>query len=968
MLQDHEQQADKLQGAAVAAEGGRGHAGTRATSARSAVSGPARTMSETGPGTGGGNAGETPREVDGRSGDERPLPWLLRQKIAVPDRVTGYLDRAGLVERAMPTRRRLTVLQAPGGFGKTTLLAECCRRLREDGIPTAWVSVDEQDEPGVLDTYIAYACQSAAAGAVAASEQFAKPGLDNARGGSESRTGLAVREIADLDGPFVLMFDELERLGNPGSAALLDFLLQRGPPNLHLAFACRQLPAGVNVAGAVLEGRAAIVSTEELRFSKSEVADFFDGKLSRPRLAALMSESAGWPFALRISRNEIESGARGHDRAAQEFVENWVESRLFAGLGAEDREFLLDIGLFEWMDAAFLDNVLERSDSMRRIGTMPFLVGLLEPVRDGPTEVWRLHPLIREYCARRRFRETPQRFCTIHRRIADALVRRGETVAAMRHAVEAGEPALAGDILERAGTFRVWLREGLVQFQAADRWLGEDVIEARPRLALVRCLALILSGRLEEARARYRSVAESVAARLGGLDAEASDAEFELAVDNSVVRGLLALYGGEPFGSEVTRTLLADLSQLAESSRVDILTCGHLEHGLCIASSMTAEFGAALEHAARARQCFGESRYMTMYIDVQVGQVAMAQGRVRDAEAYYRRAQRVANNDYVLDAVPAAICGGLLQELALECNRAAPGTELARVPGALATGSSPYSAYAAAAGAAVELRLRDEGVDGALAAADEMLDYVRAARLPALARYVSALRVSLLAVAGRIGDGEEAWALDDLPEEAADCLDLAGQGWREMEALSCARLRLTIGRGRFEAGRGFADELRAVAAARGLRRTLMRALALSAVLEHRAGDAAAAAGHLEAYLRLYAETPYAGPLVRERADCAQLVAAFLESAPESPCKEAARSLLTAMARAGDPRQSVLSAREREVLQRLEGQRDKEIAAALGLSAYGVRYHIRKLFAKLGARNRAEAVRRAREMGLVPDAY
>ena len=75
-----------------------------------------------------------------------------------------------------------------------------------------------------------------------------------------------------------------------------------------------------------------------------------------------------------------------------------------------------------------------------------------------------------------------------------------------------------------------------------------------------------------------------------------------------------------------------------------------------------------------------------------------------------------------------------------------------------------------------------------------------------------------------------------------------------------------------------------------------------------------------------------------------------------------------MARAGDPRQSVLSAREREVLQRLEGQRDKEIAAALGLSAYGVRYHIRKLFAKLGARNRAEAVRRAREMGLVPDAY
>ena len=919
-------------------------------------------MSETDPGTHGGNAGESPREAHGRFGDEQLLPWLLRQKIAVPDRMAGYLDRAGLVERTMPTRRRLTVLQAPGGFGKTTLLAECCRRLREDGIPSAWVSVDEQDEPDVLDTYIAYACQSAAAGAIAGSEKPAIPGWGKVGGGSESRTELAVREIADLDGPFVLVFDELERLGNPGSAALLNFLLKRGPPNLHLAFACRQLPASVNIAGAVLEGRAAIVSTDELRFSKSEVADFFDGKLSRPQLAALMSESAGWPFALRISRNEIESGERGIARAAQEFVENWVESRLFAGLGAEDREFLLDIGLFEWMDAALLDDVLVRNDSMRRIGTMPVLVGLLEPARDGARDIWRLHPLIREHCARRRFRETPQRFCTIHRRIADALVRRGERVAAMRHAVEAGEPALAGEILERAGGVRLWFREGQVQFQAADRWLSEDVVGARPRLALVRCLALILSGRLEEARERYRSVA----AIPGGLEADASDAELELAVDVSVVRGMLALYGGESVGSELVQTLWVDLAQLAESPRVDILMRGHLEYGLCIAHNLSAEFGAALKRAARARQCFGESRYMRMFVDVQVGQIAMAQGRVQDATAHYQGAERVAKKNYVLDAVPAAICGVLLQELALECNRATPGPELTRVPGALVTGATPFSAYAAASGAVVDLRLRDEGFDGALAAAAENLDYVREARLPALVRYLSALRVSLLATTGRIGDGEEAWALDHLPEAEADCLDLAGQSWREMEALSCARLRLMLGRERFEAGRGFADKLRAAAAARGLRRSLMRALSLSVVLEHRAGEAAAAAGHLEAYLRLYAETPYAWPLVRERADCAQVVAAFVESVPDSPCKETARSLLTAMERADDPRQPVLSAREREVLQRLEGQRDKQIAAALGLSPYGVRYHIRKLFTKLGARNRAEAVRRAREMGLVPD--
>ena len=62
--------------------------------------------------------------------------------------------------------------------------------------------------------------------------------------------------------------------------------------------------------------------------------------------------------------------------------------------------------------------------------------------------------------------------------------------------------------------------------------------------------------------------------------------------------------------------------------------------------------------------------------------------------------------------------------------------------------------------------------------------------------------------------------------------------------------------------------------------------------------------------------------------------------------------------------SIRCERERQILQRLGGRRGKQIAAELGLSAYGVRYHLRSLFAKLGARNRAEALRRAREMGLI----
>ena len=921
-------------------------------------------MNDTDSGTRSGNVRRSPRRAGGRSGDTSSLPWLRLQKITLPARVAGYVERAKLIERAMPVRRRLTVLKAPGGFGKTTLLAAVSRRLRGMGVPVAWVSVDEQDEPATLDTYVACACRSAAAGVAAGSENLAIPVLSREGSGAHGRTRIAMRQIANLDGRFVLVFDELERLESPGSAALVDFLLQHGPPNMHLAFACRRLPDGVNIAGTVLDGHAAIMSAEELRFSKSEARAFFDGSLSRAQLAEMMSESAGWPFALRVSRNAMKHGRRSDARESQEFVNNWVESRLFADLGVEERDFLLDIGLCEWMDAALIDEVLERSDSKRRIATMPSLSGLLELVRDGDIDRWRLHPLIREHCARRRYRETPQRFRAIHRRIAEALARRGQTVSAMRHAVEAGEPALAGDILEVAGGVRLCLREGAVSLVAAAKLLSDDVIATRPRLALVGCLALARSGRLQEARETYRSMVEK--GSVGSPEPDASDAEYELAVDNFLVRDSILWYSGE-ITVEWIETQQRVLAWSEKSSRVDPMTRGFLGYGLCVDYAARAEFPTAIEWATRARRCFDGNPYMRAYTDVQEGQIAMAQGRVKDAAAHYGRAAQVARRHCPHDGLLAAVCESQLQELSLECNRLAPGTAWTSVPEVLVTGVS-IAAFAAASGVVLRLRFEDEGVESALAAADELRDHARTAGVPLMTCCLSALRVSLLARAGRLDDAEEVWTSDGLPEQPADCLDLTGQNWREMEAVSCARLRLMIGRGHFEACRAFAGELRELAGTRGLTRTLMRALVLSMVLEHCAGEETAAIAHLEAYLRAYVVTPYAGPLVRERATSAQVLRAFLDSAVDSGSKETARSLLAAMDPAHDPGQPVLTAREMEVLQRLEAEPDKRIAASLNLSAYGVRYHIRKVFTKLGARNRAHAVRRAREMGLLPGAF
>ena len=393
---------------------------------------------------------------------------------------------------------------------------------------------------------------------------------------------------------------------------------------------------------------------------------------------------------------------------------------------------------------------------------------------------------------------------------------------------------------------------------------------------------------------------------------------------------------------------------------------GFAAYGLCVLYQLRAEFDTALDWLERARHFLAQSKYITMHGALLLGQVDMARGRVQDAESHYRQAQRIARQSLVLDPGPAASAEIMLQELRLECSRSATAAEPRRVPIALVKQGAPFSAFAAACSLLIEQSLQAGRISQALAQAGELLDYMRGAGLTSLARHVAALRISVLVIAGRLREAERAWRLANLPSDSTGCVDLTGQGWREMEAVSCARLRWLTATRRFGEGRDLARELRDAAVERQLKRTLMRATVLSMVLEQRAGEPESAMAHLEYFLGLFSETPYAWPLLQERAVCRVVMAAFLERHPESPQREAAQSLLAAMRRADEVRGLVLSEREHAVLKLLEGRGDKQIGAEIGLTAHGVRYHLRKLFTKLGVTSRAEAVRRGRERGVIPD--
>ena len=898
--------------------------------------------------------------------------WLLTHRAQIPELVAGYVSRPALERRCSPLSRQLTVLQAPGGFGKTALLAHCCSRLRDNGGTVAWLAVDEEDGPVAMATYLTVAFEQAGITTFDAGQSADAPTTERESDTQEResdthagyRINLLIRAIERHGRPCLLALDELERLCNTQAVDVLNMLLSQSPDNLRFAMAFRERPPGLDIAMFLLEGRGETITAEELRFSLPDIARFFDTELSRRELAAVAASSAGWPIALRIYRNAAQAGEPPDDAVlGKETVAAWIESRLWRGVPDDDREFILDMSLFDWIDPDLIDEATGQRHSRRRIESMASLAGLVQITGSGKTTM-KLHPLIREYCANKLFRENPSRFRSVHAGIARGLARRGQVEDALRHSAEAGDAQLTGRIATDAGGVHIWIGRGFDALRGMDGWLTADAIAAYPRLALIRCVLLALSGDMDGARRVYQETAIETA---GFSRSPSGDEDPDMKRDHLIVLGLMVVLRCSPLPRY--EPLVSTVADIALQPDTDPLLRGIIRYGLCLVMTERTEFERAAEWAERVRTDLRQhTLYITPHLDCQLGLAAMAQGRTTEAANRYGRALELARVGHLGNTETAMVGELLMTELELERSAHLPRRHTPVSLRLLGEGGTWFDIYAANAAIATELAFRDQGVDRALAVLESAMEFARATERSALITFLSALRVSVLAMADRVDDAARAWRSDALPRDDKDCVDFKAYRWREVEAFVEGRLRLLIAQAEFDAARRFASLVSEAIDERRLVRARMRMLVLSMRLEVLAGHPEQAREHLIAYLATYADSDYLRPLARERGLTAPLLDAVIDSGAASSIIDTAVELRHALAapdQAPDQSEPVLNPREVDVLQRLESRSDKMIAKELNLSYDGVRYHVRRIFAKLGARGRFDAVHRARAQGLLP---
>ncbi len=417
-------------------------------------------------------------------------------KILVPRRRPDVLSRPRLtnfLHRHLD--RKLVLICAPAGYGKTTLLVEFAHQTE---LPVCWYSLGESDaDPQVFLEYLVAAIQRRFPSFGERTRRYL--GTAGAKD-LEAAAGLLVTELHEtVEGPFVLVLDDVHTVdGEHRIQALLDLLIAGLPPNCCCLLASRTIPH-IRFSRLVANREAAGLGTADLRFTAAEIEQLlsrhFSLLLPRQEIEALARESEGWIAGLILTSHTLWQGlVRNLIEAKQAGgpIFDYLAREVFDFQEPEVQDFLLRSSVLPRLSPATCDALLGRSDSAEVLAALDKRHLLLARL-EGEGEWYRYHHLFQEFLQARLRRDDPAEFARLHSRAGELAEAHGDVDSAIAHYLEAGEAARATDLVERMAEATI----DAGRAQTLLRWcemLPDPMMVDRPWLQIQRARAAFETG------------------------------------------------------------------------------------------------------------------------------------------------------------------------------------------------------------------------------------------------------------------------------------------------------------------------------------------------------------------------------------------------------------------------------------------------------------------------------------------
>jgi len=910
------------------------------------------------------------------------LDWIIEAKLAPPRPTGSLIHRQELLDQLdQSLESRLTLIESPAGYGKTTLLAQWTEFAKEKDIIAGWLNLDEDDaDPLQFLAYVVLALASAGANLGVIEHEAAQGFTD-----IQPKAVLAnlINALSRVTEPVVLSLDDYHRLHSPEVDSLIDRLLHHQLAHFHLIINTRERPH-LQIAGLRAQGQLLEIHADQMRFSTTEAQRVFGNRLSEDEISLLVARTEGWAVALQLARLWLEEK---HDRAAliEKFsgrisdIAEYLAEQVLADLPQDLQLFLLKTSILGQFDGALANAICGRNDGYEMLRRLDRLNCLLVPL-DNEKRWFRYHHLFADYLQDLLVRTHGQLLPELHRAASKWFESQGLVREAVRHARLAGDLAQVARLIESVGGWELILYGGINTLRNLLRHFPEDKLFNYPRVAVSRSFLYLKDGEFDKAR----GILEKLKAEQEILSNGALPPGDMLARDFFIVDTLFGRYQDRI----VTRKELDAFLEKSEALPSDDPSgAGFRYNAACWMALRLGDMAKAVEYATASIKWLRQAGSVigVNYVFCHLGQSYLYQGMITEAEAAFRQASDMAEDNFGSDSGLKAI-----SEVSLYCllyikgdldnsqshAQNDPGDQISKFYEALShieNYDGWVDLYVSGCLTGASLKFSSEGLSAALALLARGEKIAQRRELPRLSQSLQAIRLRFLIRGGALDEALE--LTQDIETEFKigvwrTRLDLWRTHHLQGTALAMAHLKF----GNRQKALEILNDLEESSRAGDHIIHLIEVLTLRAIVLDEAGRQEDAFSNLEQAFNFARRENIRQIFLDEGSRIEKLLRQLLRHNHENilfnTTKDFIRDLLARFKilqstdREAETK-SLLNPREQEVLMELnQGLSNKQIARNLDMTEHSVKYYLKTIFAKLSVEKRTQAILVARELNLL----